>query len=210
MSQDNDRSEAFSLLGEVIRLRADVASIGRKTFRSWLPRTERIEFVASALNLAHYLILRRRDLRPMQRRLMVLGLSSLGRAEGRVLASLDAVMVALASLAATDVPAEVSRPSRRRFFRGEKRLQANTEALLGPARGPRPGRIMVTLGVEAADDPYFITRLVQQVPAISQLRARGAGSQSSFVRRCLPANTRLLAWSLMRSPNIRIMPSIQA
>jgi hypothetical protein len=41
----------------------------------------------------------------MQRRLMVLGLSSLGRAEGRVLASLDAVMVALASLAATDVPA---------------------------------------------------------------------------------------------------------
>lgn len=56
----------------------------------------------------------------------------------------------------------VSRPSRRRFFRGEKRLQANTEALLGPARGPRPGRIMVTLGVEAADDPYFITRLVQQ------------------------------------------------
>jgi len=105
VSQDNDRSEAFSLLGEVIRLRADVASIGRKTFRSWLPRTERIEFVASALNLAHYLILRRRDLRPMQRRLMVLGLSSLGRAEGRVLASLDAVMVALASLAAPDVPA---------------------------------------------------------------------------------------------------------
>jgi pyruvate kinase len=31
---------------------------------------------------------------------------------------------------------------------------------------PRPGRIMVTLGIEAADEPYFITRLVQQADVV--------------------------------------------
>jgi pyruvate kinase len=58
----------------------------------------------SALNLAHYLALRSHDLRPLQRRLMPLGLSSLGRAESRVLVSLDSVTVALAAQAGVVSP----------------------------------------------------------------------------------------------------------
>ena len=38
----------------------------------------------SALNLAHYIGLRTRDVRPMQLQLAALGLSSLGRSEGHV------------------------------------------------------------------------------------------------------------------------------
>ncbi len=49
----------------------------------------------SARNLLHYLALRRHDLRPLQFRLAALGLSSLGRAESHVLATVDAVLGAL-------------------------------------------------------------------------------------------------------------------
>jgi hypothetical protein len=53
----------------------------------------------SARNLLHYLTLRCRDLRPLQLRLASLGLSSLGRAESHVLATVDAVLRALHRLA---------------------------------------------------------------------------------------------------------------
>ena len=46
----------------------------------------------SARNLLHYLALRGHDLRPLQLRLAALGLSSLGRAESHVLATVDAVL----------------------------------------------------------------------------------------------------------------------
>ena len=107
----------------------------------------------------------------------------------------------------------VSRPSRRRFFRGEKRLQANTEALLGPARGPRPGRIMVTLGVEAADDPYFITRLVQQVPAISQLSSSRRWFSVVVCSQVLTRKykaARLVINALSEHPDHAINPSLSA
>ena len=47
---------------------------------------------ASAANLAHYLALRRFDLRRLQERLAWVGVSSLGRAETHVLANLDKVL----------------------------------------------------------------------------------------------------------------------
>ena len=57
----------------------------------------------SAHNLVHYLTVRRHDIRTLQRDLSHSGLSSLGRMESHVLASLDAVREALAS--AGDPPA---------------------------------------------------------------------------------------------------------
>ena len=45
----------------------------------------------SARNLLHYLSLRRRDLRPLQDQLAAQGLSSLGRAESHVKASVDTI-----------------------------------------------------------------------------------------------------------------------
>ena len=49
------------------------------------------KFRKSARNLLHYLALRQHDIRDLQEQLAQLGLSSLGRSEGHVLASLQAV-----------------------------------------------------------------------------------------------------------------------
>src|SRR5436190_21269987 len=94
---------ARATLAEVLALRKEVSVEGRKLYRQWRRRIARSSFAPSALNFAHYLVLRRHDLRPLQRKLMGIGLSSLGRLEGRVLVSLDTVTIALASLAGRDV-----------------------------------------------------------------------------------------------------------
>ena len=60
------------------------------------------------VNLGHYLALRHHDIRPLQRRLMALGLSSMGRLESRVLPTIDAVLFALSKIASDAVPAEAA------------------------------------------------------------------------------------------------------
>jgi len=142
----------------MIRLRARVAKDGRAIFDVWRELIAQPRFGASALNLAHYLAFRRDDLRPLQRKLMPLGLSSLGRAEGHVLATLDAVTVALEALAGGERPKRAWSPSPFQFFRGERMLKRNTELLFGPQPAGR-GRIMVTLDTQAADDPGFVVEL---------------------------------------------------
>ncbi|MBP8175793.1 MAG: hypothetical protein KAX74_05430, partial [Sphaerotilus sp.] len=57
---------------------------------------------AGARNLLHYLALRSGDLRPLQLELSRLGLSSLGRAEPHVLASIDKVLGLLHRLSGRD------------------------------------------------------------------------------------------------------------
>jgi pyruvate kinase len=153
------RRGARELLDEVVTLRGSVVQQGKATFRKWRPRIARPDFAASARNLAHYLAFRRHDLRQLQRRLMALGLSSLGRAESRVLATLDAVTVVLAGLSGASAPALVRVPSERQFFRGEQRLASNTETVFGPPAAGRAGRILVTLGTEAATDPKVVHHL---------------------------------------------------
>jgi pyruvate kinase len=148
-------------LAEVTALRRDVASGGRELFNAWRPRIARPAFAASALNFAHYLVLRRHDLRGLQRKLMALGVSSLGRLESRVLVSLDAVALALAALARAPAPVAHA-PSERRFFRGEARLAANAAEVFGPLHPGRGGHIMVTLGTEAADDPAVVLALAER------------------------------------------------
>ena len=144
-------------LAELVALRSDVAAEGQCLYRSWRPRIARRSFAPAALNFAHYLALRRRDLRPLQRKLMSLGVSSLGRAESRVLATLDAAGSALGGLAGE---AGGRAPSARQFFRGEARLAANAVEIFGPPGHGRPDRIMVTLPTEAAEDPAVIAGLV--------------------------------------------------
>jgi pyruvate kinase len=114
---------------------------------------------ASAANLMHYLALREIDLRPLQERLARLGVSSLGRAETHVLASLDKVLGILHRLAGrpwhslTDEEPVGAR-------RGPALLQRNAERLMGRAPSTRAVRIMVTLPGEAAHDAGLIDALV--------------------------------------------------
>jgi pyruvate kinase len=109
---------------------------------------------SSASNLLDYLTLRKRDLRPLQTKLAQLGLSSLGRSEGQVLGSIDAVRRALSALAKSSFNKEGSNP-------GTAALLANTEALLGPPPAQRQVRIMVTMPGEAAHDYTLIHDLVR-------------------------------------------------
>lgn len=100
----------------------------------------------SLANLARYLALRRRELRPLQRALMPHGLSSLGRAESRVAETLLALERALQALAG-EAPYPGADPEEAFFF-GEGLLEARTRGLFGPERPGRKTRIMVTLPEE--------------------------------------------------------------
>ncbi len=116
----------------------------------------------SARNLLYYLALRRRDLRPLQMRLAALGLSSLGRAESHVLATLDAVLEILHSLVSRPWPPPLQGAAVVNFATGQKLLAEHTEALLGSAISGREVRIMVTMPSEAASDYALIHDLLRQ------------------------------------------------
>ncbi|MFN0097305.1 MAG: pyruvate kinase [Gemmatimonadaceae bacterium] len=116
----------------------------------------------SARNLVRYLALRRRDLRALQQRLAAHGLSSLGRAESHVLATVDAVLEVLHRL--TGSPRQTTSPETAGvdFDTGERLLAEHTEALFGPATPGRGVRIMVTMPSEAADDYTLVHALLQR------------------------------------------------
>jgi pyruvate kinase len=116
---------------------------------------------ASACNLVHYLAVRRLDVRELQDELALLGLSSLGRMEAHVMASLQAVLEALFTLRHQPVPAEISAPAAVTFGAGNALLAAHADAILGRARRGRATRIMVTMpGGEGAATPALIHDLV--------------------------------------------------
>ncbi len=183
---DKKTEQLAALLSDVMALRKEVAD-GRSTYRAWRDRIKRPAFAASALNFAHYLELRRIDLRPLQRRLMVLGLSSLGRCEGHVLATLDAIAWALARMAGQ---ASHSSSSDRQFLRGERQLRLNAVELFGPLREGRAGRIMVTLGTEAAGDPGFIADLAARGADVVRINC---GHDDADIWRRMIENTRAAA-----------------
>jgi pyruvate kinase len=116
----------------------------------------------SARNLLHYLALRRHDLRPLQLRLAALGLSSLGRAESHVLASIDAVLGTLHRLVHSSWRPRSEEATFVDFAKGQQLLADRTDALFGPASIGRGVRIMVTMPSEAANDYLLVDNLLQQ------------------------------------------------
>ncbi len=116
----------------------------------WAPRIHRPEFMASAANLADWLALRRSDLTGMQAPLARLGLSSLGRLDAHVGASLQAVTAALSVIAGQ--PA-VAFPPEGVFEAGGKVILARRDAMFGAQDADDPmTRVMVTLPTEAGTD----------------------------------------------------------
>jgi pyruvate kinase len=112
-------------------------------------------------NLAHYLALRQHDLRPLQSKLAILGLSSLGRAESHVLSTVLTVHRALNALLGTSgsPPCPTEKPIE--FDEGTQLLEANTDALLGSAPSGRKVRIMVTMSTDAATNFELVCDLVK-------------------------------------------------
>lgn len=150
-----------ALLNELKTLRTLVAREADALVAGWNLRVERQRFAESAHNLAAYLALRRHDLSALQRGLTRFGLSSLGRSESRVLASLDAVSATLAVLVQDGNTTPPHYPDEDDMFDGGERIAREAEALFGPAGAEPRARIMVTLPSEAANKPELLRTLVE-------------------------------------------------
>ncbi|GMV96577.1 MAG: pyruvate kinase, partial [Phycisphaerae bacterium] len=147
------------LIAALDRIRLDALAVER-TFAAELERVNPA-CLPSARNLLHYLELRHQDLRDLQRELAGLGLSSLGRSEAHVLASLDAVLAAMHRIAGRPLPrTEAERPPVD-LHEGPALLERHTDALLGPRPRSRRPRIMVTMPTEAAGNPHLVRRMIE-------------------------------------------------
>jgi pyruvate kinase len=165
MLHDTQRASApalHELLSTVSVLRDDILAESEELYNSWQSRIERSEFVPSAQNLAAYLALRRRDLRTLQAALMCWGLSSLGRSESRVIATLDAVVASLGCICAATRTDVLDYPDEQRMFAGANTIAQAADAIFGRSPRAREARIMVTLPTEAGEEPLFLRTLLQQ------------------------------------------------
>jgi len=124
---------------------------------------------ASARNLAHYLGLRRRDMRQLQSELASIGLSSLGRSEGHVR---DSVRLLCSWLSAGKVPGARSAAETLDQSRAQSLLRENTRALFGPRPSDRHVYIMVTAPTAAEATETWADSLLSA--GIDVLRINGA------------------------------------
>jgi pyruvate kinase len=117
------------------------------------------ERLFSAENLLHYLTLRREDIRPLQDSLARLGLSSLGRVEPHVLATMNAVLHDLYLLKGQSKTVS-NFPDMCAFEKGADCLELNSANLFGDQPVNRRAHIIVTMPVEAADDYLMVHQLL--------------------------------------------------
>lgn len=180
-----DDSDLLAALLEV-RLAATTQEERLRDELDELPPTTR----GSAANLVHYIALRQFDIRDEQRALAQRGLSSLGRAEAHILATLDATIGRLAvDVADVDLPDDLGArgPS---AVEGRELLFRHTVDALGPAVGEHDTRIMVTLPTEAASDPGLVQRIVDAGMSVARINSAHDGPDEW---RAMAANVRRAA-----------------
>lgn len=154
---DEETKVYAQILDELTVLRDDLVK-SENTFIDSLNKVNSKHLVG-ALNLIHYLGLRRKDVRPLQERLATAGLSSLGRAESHVLPNLNAIITLLQhTLKHPSHDNKVT--SIEDAESGSVLLQANAKNLLGKLPAQRQVRIMVTMPSEAADDYTLIKEML--------------------------------------------------
>lgn len=169
---------------------------------------------ASARNLAHFLVLRSFDLRGVQERLAALGLSSLGRAEPQVLASVDRVLGLLHLLAGRTQGALAGLPTASPGL-----LEQRAGQLFGPRPAEQRARIMVTLPGAAAADDGLVANLVQGGMDVARINCAHDGAadwiaMADRVRRAAAASGRNvkvlmdLAGPKLRTGPIAPLPSV--
>jgi pyruvate kinase len=151
----NDVDDVRNELEKLIQV---VRQEGTRKAQEWFSNDQRLQSQAGIENLALYLALRQHDLRPLQKRLMCLGLSSLGRVESRVMPALMAVQTAMTGVMGTR-HADASFPDANAFFAGERQLALNTEEIFGPGDGIA---LMVTAPAEAAHSDEFAKELLKR------------------------------------------------
>ena len=155
-----DSAGSGAARGPLEALRDAVVHDGGELFERWRPRIRRRSFAPSALNLAHYVALRRHELRDLQLALMPWGLSSLGRCEARVLENLDAVIATAAALASPGEPSASTVRARRSSSADTSCSGFTPRRRSARAPAGRDVRIMVTLPTDAATSYPLVQDLV--------------------------------------------------
>jgi len=156
--QELDKDELRKLWQQIAEICRDMKQVES----SLLKRSDGIHktHLRSARNLAHYLALRKHDIRGMQAELARLGLSSLGRTESHVLDALQSVEHVLSKLIGDDPPSSCDGEPGVLMGEGAELIEKNTEALFGSAPASRKVRIMVTMASDAATDYELVRDLV--------------------------------------------------
>ena len=170
---DTEIEELRALLEEVIRLRRNIKHA--ETLSGSRIEAVRPRHRESALNLVHYTELRRHDIRNLQSRLSTYGLSSLGRAESHVLASIEALIWILTRLVTPDGEHTATPPG---FPDGGELLARNAVNLLGPRPEDRSTRIMVTLPGEAATDASLVRGMLERGMDLARINCAHDGPQA--------------------------------
>jgi pyruvate kinase len=154
----------LELLSQIKTLRQYVLEKSETQLEQWRGALNTADLLEAGRNLAEYLALREQDLRDLQDRLSDWGLSSLGRAEGRVQQNLEAVQGALEALCglersvfASDIARTTAIPS----STGKTRLHLASEQIFGPARANREVRILLTLNTDPIPDSETLERLLE-------------------------------------------------
>jgi pyruvate kinase len=160
-----DTSRLGGLLAEVDDLRAGLSDAER-SWAAWLDNVA-LEHRSSARNLVHYWAIRQLDLRGLQARLATYGLSSLGRGEPHVQATLLAVRSAICAM--LDGGWQSPPPAAIGIGEGADLLRRRTADLFGPQPADRITRIMVTLPSDAAADPELVADLVARGMNIARI-----------------------------------------
>lgn len=140
-----------SLCGDMVELESSLLKRSPSLHEDNLP---------SARNLAHYMALRRHDIRKLQSQLARLGLSSLGRTESHVLDAFRTVHGLISRLLEPNTPSPLSAEQPVGMVEGAELLERHTVALLGPSPPGRTVRIMVMMDTGAAANYELVRDLV--------------------------------------------------
>ena len=150
-------------------LRATVVAGQTELLRAWRPHFSHRKISVDMANLAAYIGFRRQDLRELQDRLGELGLSSLGRCEGHVLSTLDAVLLNLEALSGGQVQLPALEKLAGLNRQGRSRLLSHARELFGRVPRHHQSRIMVTLPSEAATDRHLVRDLLRRGMSVARI-----------------------------------------
>jgi pyruvate kinase len=161
LADNKSRDQLDLLLDEVTQLCEHVLRRSALRLEQQTHLLDQHALMKSSVNLAHYLALRELDLRPLQEKLAEAGLSSLGRAESHVFATLHAVVTMLSQATGRphNIKCKLPYPA---FREGFEILTHNTNQLFGAAHTQHETRIMVTLPSEAAADSQVVQQLIRE------------------------------------------------
>ncbi len=162
ITKDPYRDILEQLLKDVLDLRQKIAENASKRLKKYSEHYRSGIATKSAINLAHYLALRKFDLRHLQDRLAQAGLSSLGRAESSVLSTLDALIDILQRATDKAYQPGDKNPSEFGFTRGQQLLEQHTLELFGPYHKQSKAHVMITLATEAAWNYELIQSLLKK------------------------------------------------